>query len=127
MAEVKIIQAKRGEGLLDTSTAVSLSSLSTAVYIDVSDVDASKILLEFAKSTAGTGLIFAVKAQGPFTGAGTNDILIASTAANTSILAGIETHRFKTTDGRIYFQKVKSTNTSSGSSLLGTVKAYLLP
>lgn len=131
MAEVKVIKATRGVLKADTSTAVTLS---TADYIDVSDVDTSKLLFQVARGAGAQALTFKVLSgstkdnlAGPYTGGTIPDYTKATTASGSYLLGNLETHRYKTEKDRIYFGKRRSTNSTAGTTSVATIKAYLLP
>lgn len=79
------------------ATAVAVST-STGAYVDVSDFDASKLILEVSSTGEATGYI---RDGAQYTGGTIGDLKITSTGALTYFIGPLETHRFKDDDGYI--------------------------
>lgn len=94
--EITVIDLSRN-GISDTLPAAQGVDTSTAAYVDVGDVDASKLIFEVSSTGAATGFVQA----GDFTASGIGNYKVTSTGEKTYFLGPFETARFKDDDGHI--------------------------
>ena len=122
MADTNItkIDAVRNGKVLFSTASPTLSDTGDDAYLDVSDLDGSKVLF-FAKQAGDSAETIDVK-SGYYSAEGIGDYSFETTGAGEYILGPFETARFKDSNGYINFRAG-----SSGSTSVINVRAVLLP
>jgi hypothetical protein len=102
--------------------AVQEVDTDTAAYIDVSGIDASKLILHVNYTGASTGAVYKIKDGAQYTGGTVGDLTLTDIGKDTFYVGPLETHRFKDSDGRINIEA-----TTDGDTAFMSFRAILLP
>jgi len=119
-SDITAVLAKRNEAVLFSSGAIEANSTGAYAYLDVSTMDASKILF-LVDRTGGKAETLVVKDGGQYSGGAIGDYEKATSVAGEYIVGPLETARFKDSNGYI---KLALSTASTG---IGYVRAILLP
>jgi hypothetical protein len=120
--ELTIQEFSRNAQTTETSAGLSIAKASSGAYVDVGDVDASKLFFRIETTAADTDDYLVISDGAQFSGGTMGDLNVYFTA--TELWVGpLETHRFKDSDGYINIDKT----TGTGDSGTATVQAFLLP
>jgi hypothetical protein len=117
---ITAVEATRNDGDLFSTAAPPLTSTGAYAYLDVSDMDASKVIF-VAEQTGALVTNIVVKDGAQYTGGTIGDLTVTTTGAKEYLIGPLETHRFKDSNGRINLAK------STASTSVTRVRAILLP
>jgi hypothetical protein len=120
--QLSVLNLARNSQANGLSSYVEVDS-STAAYVDMGGVDASKLLLQVSYNGADTGAEYLVKDGGFFTGGGIGDLkLTYSTGGDTFFVGPFESHRFVDSSTQLNIE-----GTADGSTSSMSFRAVLLP
>jgi len=120
--ELTIVELSRNAQTKDIEALTDVDT-DTAAYVDVSDVDASKMILHVNYSGNDTGAIYKLKSGSEYSAEGVGDLsIVHDTGGDTFFIGPVETSRFKDSDGYINVEA-----TTDGSTSEMSFRAILLP